>query len=175
MRQFALSAPDSAAPPAAVIPNGGVAMREQLNRSLRDAMRAKDLVAVRTLRLILAAVRDRDIAARGRGEAAISDVDILDLLAKMVRQREEATALYREGGRTDLAEQELAEIGVIRMFMPSALDPEAQKAAVASVVDELGAKGMRDMGRVMAELRRRYAGRMDFRSASQAVKDALAA
>ena len=150
-------------------------MREQLNRSLRDAMRAKDLVAVRTLRLILAAVRDRDIAARGRGEAAISDVDILDLLAKMVRQREEATALYREGGRTDLAEQERAEIGVIRAFMPSALDPEAQKAAVASVVDELGAKGMRDMGRVMAELRRRYAGRMDFRSASQAVKAALAA
>ena len=150
-------------------------MREQLNRSLRDAMRAKDLAAVRTLRLILAAVRDRDIAARGRGEGGISDVDILDLLAKMVRQREEAAVLYEEGGRTDLAEQERAEIVVIRTFMPSALDPEAQKAAVACVVDELGAKGMRDMGRVMAELRRRYAGRMDFRSASQAVKEALAA
>ena len=150
-------------------------MREQLNRSLRDAMRAKDPPAVRTLRLILAAIKDRDIAARGRGEDGISDVEVLELLGKMVRQREEAIALYEEGGRTDLAEQERAEIGVIRGFMPCALDPEAQRAAVASIVDELGAKGMRDMGRVMAELRRRYAGRMDFRSASQTVKDALAA
>ena len=151
-------------------------MRAQLNQALKDSMRAKDVMTLRTVRLILAAVKDRDIAARGQGNAdGIGDAEILALLDKMIRQREESSRQYEEAGRLDSAEEELREIAVIRSFLPARLDPDAQAAAVRAVVGDLGASGMRDMGRVMAELKRRYAGQMDFREISRTVKAALAA
>ncbi len=151
-------------------------MRAQLNEALKQSMRAKDVMTLRTVRLILAAVKDRDIAARGKGNAdGIGDTEIRDLLQKMIRQREESSRYYEEAGRLDSVEEELREIAVIRGFLPARLDPDAQVAAVNAVVYDLGASGMRDMGRVMAELKRRYAGQMDFGEISRTVKAALAA
>ncbi|MCY3981529.1 MAG: GatB/YqeY domain-containing protein [Alphaproteobacteria bacterium] len=151
-------------------------MRAQLNEALKQSMRAKDVMTLRTVRLILAAVKDRDIAARGKGNAdGIGDAEIRDLLQKMIRQREESSRYYEEAGRLDSVEEELREIAVIRGFLPARLDPDAQVAAVNAVVYDLGASGMRDMGRVMAELKRRYAGQMDFGEISRTVKAALAA
>ncbi len=151
-------------------------MRAQLNRAMKDAMRARDTVTLRTIRLILAAIKDRDIAARGQGNAdGIGDAEIRDLLDKMIRQREESSRFYEEAGRVESVEEELREIAVIRSFLPAPLDADAQLAAVQAVVGDLGASGMRDMGRVMAELKRRYAGQMDFGEVSRTVKAALAA
>jgi len=151
-------------------------MRAQFTQALKDAMRAKDVMAVRTIRLILAAIKDRDIAARGQGRAdGIDDAEIRDLLDKMIRQREEAARYYEEAGRLESVEEERSEIAVIRSFLPARLDPDAQAPAVIAVVDDLGASGMRDMGRVMAELKRRYAGRMEFGEGGRKVRAALAA
>jgi len=151
-------------------------MRAQLAQALKASMRAKDVMTLRTIRLILAAIKDRDIAARGQGRAdGIDDAEIRDLLDKMIRQREEAARYYEEAGRLESVEEERSEIAVIRSFLPARLDPDAQAAAVIAVVDDLGASGMRDMGRVMAELKRRYAGRMDFGEVGRKVRAALAA
>jgi len=151
-------------------------MRAHLAQALKASMRAKDVMTLRTIRLILAAIKDRDIAARGQGRAdGIDDAEIRDLLDKMIRQREEAARYYEEAGRLESVEEERAEIAVIRSFLPARLDPDAQAAAVIAVVDDLGASGMRDMGRVMAELKRRYAGRMDFGEVGRKVRAALAA
>jgi len=151
-------------------------MRAQLAQALKASMRAKDVMTLRTIRLILAAIKDRDIAARGQGRAdGIDDAEIRDLLDKMIRQREEAARYCEEAGRLESVEEERSEIAVIRSFLPARLDPDAQAAAVIAVVDDLGASGMRDMGRVMAELKRRYAGRMDFGEVGRKVRAALAA
>ncbi len=151
-------------------------MRVQLGQALKESMRAKDMMTLRTIRLILAAIKDRDIAARGQGRAdGIGDAEIRDLLDKMVRQREEAARYYEEAGRLESVEEERSEIAVIRRFLPAKLDADAQAAAVIAVVDDLGASGMRDMGRVMAELKRRYAGQMDFGEVGRKVRAALAA
>ncbi len=151
-------------------------MRVQLNEALKEAMRAKDVMTLRTVRLILAAIKDRDIAARGQGNAdGIGDAEIRELLDKMVRQREESAGYYEEAGRLDSVDEERREIAVIQRFLPAKLDPDAQIAAVNAVVGDLGASGMRDMGRVMAELKRRYPGQMDFGEISRTVKAALAA
>ncbi|MCY4501396.1 MAG: GatB/YqeY domain-containing protein [Alphaproteobacteria bacterium] len=151
-------------------------MRVQLNEALKESMRAKDVMTLRTVRLILAAIKDRDIAARGQGNAdGIGDAEIRELLDKMIRQREESARYYEEAGRLDSVDEECREIAVIQRFLPAKLDPDAQIAAVNAVVGDLGASGMRDMGRVMAELKRRYAGQMDFGEISRTVKAALAA
>lgn len=151
-------------------------MRAQLNEALKESLRAKDVMTLRTVRLILAAIKDRDIAARGQGNAdGIGDAEIRELLQKMVRQREESSRYYEEAGRLDSVDEERREIAVIQGFLPARLDPDAQIAAVNAVVGDLGASGMRDMGRVMAELKRRYAGQMDFGEISRTVKAALAA
>ncbi|MDE0406361.1 MAG: GatB/YqeY domain-containing protein [Alphaproteobacteria bacterium] len=151
-------------------------MRAQLNEALKESLRAKDVMTLRTVRLILAAIKDRDIAARGQGNAdGIGDAEIRELLQKMVRQREESSRYYEEAGRLDSVDEEKREITVIQGFLPAKLDPDAQIAAVNAVVGDLGASGMRDMGRVMAELKRRYAGQMDFGEISRTVKAALAA
>ncbi len=151
-------------------------MRAQLNEALKESLRAKDVMTLRTVRLILAAIKDRDIAARGQGNAdGIGDAEIRELLQKMVRQREESSRYYEEAGRLDSVDEERREIIVIQRFLPAKLDPDAQIAAVNAVVGDLGASGMRDMGRVMAELKRRYAGQMDFGEISRTVKAALAA
>lgn len=149
--------------------------RGQLNDALKDAMRAKDQCAVSTLRLILAALKDRDIAARGKGKGdGISDEEILDLLQKMVRQRRESIELYAKGGRQDLVDRETAEIGVINGFLPKQMTESEIAVVVQEVVDELEASTIKDMGRVMAALKVRFVGRMDFAKASAAVKKHLA-
>lgn len=149
-------------------------MRQRLNEALKSAMKARNERAVSTLRLILAALKDRDIAARGRGNTeGISDDDILSMLQTMIRQRRESIELYEQGGRLDLAEAEREEIAIIEGFLPRQMDEAAIRSAVEDVIAEIGAKGLKDMGRTMAELRSRYAGQMDFGKASGIVKAAL--
>ena len=149
--------------------------RSQLSDALKDAMRAKEACAVSTLRLILAALKDRDIAARGKGNSdGIGEGEILDLLQKMVRQRHEAIELYRKGGRQDLVDRETAQIEVIRRFLPKQMDEAEVQSAVQEVIAELEAATIKDMGRVMGALKERYAGRMDFAKASALVKAQLA-
>ena len=150
-------------------------LRTELSDALKDAMRAKEVRAVSTLRLILAALKDRDIAARGKGKSeGIGDDDILDLLQKMVRQRRESIELFEKGDRQDLADKEAEEIVVIQRFLPKQLDPEQIRGAVQEIIEELGAATIKDMGRVMAALKERYAGRMEFGKASALVKERLA-
>ncbi len=137
-------------------------------------MKGKDKLATSTLRLILAAVKDRDIAARSKGNAEdISDDDILGVLQTMVRQREESIKLYEQGERPELAKQEADEIEVIRRFLPEQMDDAAVTEAVGAAVDELDAGSLKDMGRIMSFLRERYAGRMDFGKASALAKQQL--
>ncbi len=149
--------------------------RSQLSDALKDAMRAKEACAVSTLRLILAALKDRDIAARGKGNSdGIGEGEILDLLQKMVRQRYEAIELYRKGDRQDLVDRETAEIEVIQRFLPKQMDEAEVQSAVQEVIAELEAATIKDMVRVMGALKERYAGRMDFAKASALVKAQLA-
>jgi uncharacterized protein YqeY len=149
--------------------------RSQLSDALKQAMKAKEACAVSTLRLILAALKDRDIAARGKGKSdGIGDDDILELLQKMVRQRRDSIELYVKGERQDLADREAAEIKVIEGFLPQQLDPDAVRDAIQEVIEELEATTIKDMGRVMAALKERYAGCMDFGKASALVKERLA-
>jgi uncharacterized protein len=149
-------------------------LRTRLNDALKSAMKAKDARAVSTVRLILAALKDRDIAARGKGNhEGIDDAEILQMLQTMVKQREESIALYEKGGRLELAQQEQEEIDIIRGYLPTQLSEAEIAAAVKEVVAELGATNLKDMGRTMAALRERYAGQMDFTKASSAVKAQL--
>lgn len=148
-------------------------MRDDINDSLKAAIKAQDKRRVGTLRLINAAIKDRDIAARTNGKDAVSDAEILEILAKMVKQRRESAATYDEAGRPELAAQELEEITIIEDFLPRQMDDEATAAAVKEVVAEIGAESLKDMGRTMAALKERYPGEMDFRKANQIVKDLL--
>jgi len=153
-----------------------MALRERLNESMKDAMRAKDQRRLGTIRLMLAALKDRDIANRTEeSREGISDDDILTLLAKMIKQREESAETYDKGGRPELAAAERQEITVIREFMPQQMGADEAKAAASAVIAELGAASMKDMGRVMAALKERFAGQMDFAKASATVKDLLSA
>ena len=139
-------------------------------------MKGREKRAVSTVRLILTAIKDRDIAARGNGNAdGISDQDILQVLQTMVRQRHESIALYEQGGRLELAEQEAEEIVIIESFLPERLDAAATEEAIRAVVGEIGASSIKDMGRTMAILRERFAGQIDFAKASAVVKAQLSA
>jgi uncharacterized protein YqeY len=150
-------------------------LRHQLNEALKEAQRARDGRAVSTLRLILAAIRDRDIAARAKGNTdGISEEEVMGLLRTMIRQRKESIGLYEQGGRLDLVESEQEEIDIIERFLPRQMTEQETRAAVDRVIGEIGASGLKDMGRTMAELRSRFAGRMDFAKASGIVKKALA-
>jgi uncharacterized protein YqeY len=150
-------------------------LREQLADTLKVAMKARDQVTVSTVRLILAALKDRDIATRGEDrEEGLSDDEILQMLTTMVRQRRESIALYEQGKRDDLAAREAAEIEVIGRFMPRQLDDAEMAAAITQVIDELGAMNLKDMGRTMGALKERYAGQMNFAKASGLVKQQLA-
>jgi uncharacterized protein YqeY len=151
-------------------------LREQINDSLKEAMKAKDQKRVGTLRLVNAALKDRDIAARTEtSRELLGDDEILSLLAKMIKQREDSIAAYDAGKRPELADAERAEIAVIREFMPKQMSAEDAKAAIAKVIADLGASSIKDMGKVMATLKERFAGQMDFAKASGAVKEALTA
>lgn len=149
-------------------------LRKRLNDTLKEVMMAKNQRAVSTVRLILAALKDRDIAARGRGEPdGVGEADIFSMLQTMVRQRQESIELYEKGGRPELAAQEREEITIIEGFLPKAMTAQETDAAVAEVLGEVGATCIKDMGRAMAELRARYAGRMDFAKVSAVVKSKL--
>ena len=149
-------------------------LRERLREELKLATLARDQHKLSTLRLILAALKDRDIAARGNGHTdGVSDDEILQLLTKMVKQRRESIRLYEQGGRIDLAGREAEEIAIIETFLPRQLDADEIAAAIAEVIADVGAKGLKDMGPTMAALKQRYAGRMDFAKAGQLVKQRL--
>ena len=153
-----------------------MALREQLNNAVKEAMKARDQKRLGTLRLVQSALKDRDIANRTEeSRAGISDDEILSLLAKLIKSREDSVVLYEQGNRPELAAAERAEIAVIREFMPQQMDEAAAKAAIAGVIGEVGAASMTDMGKVMAALKERFAGQMDFSKASAAVKDLLSA
>lgn len=150
-------------------------IREKVTVALKDAMKAKDTARLSTLRLISAAIKDRDIAARSEGgEEGVSDADVLAILAKMVKQRVESAQVYEDGGRLELAEKEREEIGVIEGFLPRQLADEEVTAAIDAAITESGAQGLRDMGKVMGALKAKYTGQMDFGAVGPRVKDRLA-
>ncbi len=149
-------------------------LRQRLTDALKVAQKRRAVVEVATLRLILAALKDRDIAARTKGDAnPIDDDGLLRLLQTMVKQRNEAIALYEQGGRLELAERERDEIAVIETYLPRQLDEAEIEAAVRQVIEDTGASGLKNMGATMAELRRRHAGSMNFAKASDMVKREL--
>lgn len=149
-------------------------LRAKIQDATKEAMRARDQVRLSTLRLIGAAIKDREIALRGEaGQAELAPEDITALLSRMVRQRQESARAYEEGGRLELAERETQEIAIIQEFLPRQLDPAEVAAAIDRAVADLGAASVRDMGRVMATLRERHAGQMDFGAAGALVKSRL--
>lgn len=149
-------------------------MRDRINAEMKQAMRDKDRDRLATIRLINAAIKDRDIAARSEGNTdGIKDEDILAVLAKMVKQRLDSAKIYEEAGRLELAEKERAEIGVIQDFLPKQLSDGELREAVQKAIDETGATSIRDMGRVMGMLKKNHAGQMDFGKAGGAVKELL--
>ena len=152
-----------------------MSLRQKLNDAMKEAMKAKDAKRLATVRLVLAALKDRDIAARTEtSRDLLGDDEILSLLAKMIKQREESAIAFDAGKRPELAAGEREEIVIIREFMPKQLGEDEAKAAVRAVIAELGAGSMKDMGKVMAALKERYAGQMDFGKAGGIVKAALA-
>ena len=148
-------------------------IRETLSNAQKDAMKAKDTARLSTVRLILAAIKDKDIANRGLGKEQASEDEILQLLAKMIKQREESVKIYIDGGRPELADKEREEITVIQGFMPEQLSKEKVREICVAIVAELGAQGLKDMGKCVAALRERYAGQMDFAKASAILKELL--
>jgi uncharacterized protein len=150
-----------------------MSLRDQFMETLKTSMKAGDKPRVSTIRLIQAALKDRDIDARGQGKGQLTDDDILALLQKMVKQRQESIAIYAQAGRQELADGEQAEVDIISGFLPKQMDEAATKAAIAAAVAEAGAGSMKDMGKVVAVLKAKYTGQMDFAKASQMVKAAL--
>lgn len=148
-------------------------MRETIDAALKDALKTQDKRRISTLRLIRAAIQDRDIVHRGAGKDPVTDEEIMQILSKMVKQREESAKAFEDGGRLELAAQERDEIAIIRDFMPRQLAEEQVKKACQQVVAEIGAEGLRDMGRCMNALKEKYAGQMDFSKASGIVKGLL--
>ena len=152
-----------------------MALRESFTELMKAAMKAGDKRRTGTLRMITAALKDRDIEARGLGKEPLSDDDILGLLQKMVKQRQESLTIYEQAGRTELATQEREEIEIIMGFMPKQMDEAEMTAAIKTIIAETGAASVKDMGKVMAVMKERFAGQMDFAKASGAVKGLLSA
>jgi len=154
-------------------------MRDRLSQATKDAMKAQDKQRLSTLRLISAALKDRDIAARvdekgvSSGRDKITDQEFASLLQKMIKQRRDSITAFEQGGRQELAKQEAAEIAVIEEFLPKQMGDAEAAAAIAAVIKEVGAASQKDMGKVMAALKARYAGQMDFGKASGQVKALL--
>jgi uncharacterized protein YqeY len=148
-------------------------MRARITQDVKDAMKAGDKARLSTLRLITAAIKDREIGVGGQAPIEVGDTEVVAILQKMVKQRRESVDTYEKAGRTDLADQEKAEITVIEHYLPKQMDEAGVKAAVAALVAELGAAGPKDMGRVMGALKERFAGQMDFGKASGVLKELL--
>jgi hypothetical protein len=149
-------------------------LRDDINNALKEAMKAGDKRRVSTLRLVNSALKNADIEARGQGKGPLSDDELLGLLQKMIKQRHESVELYEKGGRDELAEQEREEIAIIAAYLPQQMSDAEMRAAIEAAVAETGAAGMRDMGKVMAALKARHSGKMDFAKASALVKARLA-
>ena len=149
-------------------------LKERVNVALKDAMKAKDAMRLSTLRLINAAIKDRDIALRGENsDEGVGDADVLQILGKMVKQRNESARAYDEGGRLDLAERERSEITVIEEFLPKKLSEDETAAAIDRAISKTGASSIRDMGKVMGELKAKFTGQMDFGKVGPMVKSRL--
>jgi len=148
-------------------------MREQISEALKTALKSGDKQRASTLRMVNAAIQDRDIANRGSGKGPAGEDEILQILTKMVKQRQESAKAFEDGKRPELAAQENAEIAIISDFLPSQMDEGEAKAAIGQAIRDTGAAGVRDMGKVMAELKAKHAGRMDFGKASGWVKELL--
>lgn len=150
--------------------------RAEINNALKEAMKNKDQLAVATIRLIVAAMKDRDIAARGTGNAdGIGDAEILSMMQSMIKQRIESTEIYIKANRPELAEQEKAEIEVIKRFLPQQMSEAEVRAKVDGLIAELGVKDIKEMGKVMNELKARYAGQLDMGKASGIIREKLSA
>ena len=148
-------------------------LRDEINNAVKEAMKARDECKLSTLRMVNSTIKNADIEARGQGKPPLSDADLLSVLQKMIKQRQEAVELYDKGGRAELAAQERDEIAVISAYLPRQMPDEDVKAAIASVIAETQASGMKDMGKVIGALKAKYAGQMDFGKASGMVKAAL--
>jgi uncharacterized protein len=149
-------------------------LRQNVNDAMKQAMKTQDKLKLSTLRLVNAAIKNADIEARSGGKGPLADEELLGLLQKMIKQRQESVELYDKGGRAELADQERAEIEIIKAFLPQQMSEAEAKAAIAEVIKQTGAQGMKDMGKVMAALKQGYAGRMNFGEASGLVKSLLA-
>ena len=149
-------------------------LRPRLTDSLKAAMKSRNERSVSTLRLILAALKDRDIAAKGKGNKdGISDDEVLGLLQSMIKQRRDSIEMYEKGGRSELARKEAEEITIIEGFLPKQMSEDETTAAIAEIIADVGAETLKDMGKTMAALKEKYAGRMDFSKASAVVKERL--
>ena len=149
-------------------------MRDILDKSLKDAMRARDTQKISTIRLINAAIKDRDIAIRSEDNLeGVSDEEILSILSKMIKQRKESAKQYEEGGRLELAQQEFEEIEIIENFLPRQLDLNETEQIVKKIILEINANSIRDMGKVMSLLKENYSGKMDFGKAGVVAKELL--
>ena len=149
-------------------------LRTRLTDTLKTSMKARNERSVSTLRLILAAIKDQDIAARGKGDKeGLTDDQILSLLQSMIKQRRESIKLYEQGGRMELAQREAEEIGVIEDFLPEQMSDEEMATVITGIIGEVGATSLKDMGKAMGALKEQYAGRMDFAKASALVKERL--
>jgi uncharacterized protein YqeY len=151
-------------------------LRDEITDALKTAMKAGDKRRVSTLRLIAAAIKDRDIQGRTQGpDAGVADPQIVEVLAKMVKQRQESLEIYEKAGRDDLAQQEREEIVIIQSYMPKQLSDEEVKSVIAAIIKDVGAASLKDMGKVMSALKTHYAGQMDFAKAGATVKAMLSA
>jgi uncharacterized protein len=150
-----------------------MSLRDKLMDDVKTAMKAGEKTRLSTIRLIQAALKDKDIEARGQGKGQLTDEDVLSLMQKMVKQRQESLAIYQKAGRNELAAGEQAEIDVINAYLPKQMDESGISAAIAAIVADTGAASMKDMGKVVGALKAKYAGQMDFAKASQMVKSAL--
>jgi uncharacterized protein YqeY len=148
-------------------------LRDAINNAVKDAMKAKEERKLSTLRMMNSTIKNADIDARGQGKPPLSDEDLLGVFQKMIKQRQESVELYEKGGRAELAAQERDEIAVIQAYLPKQMSDDDVKAAIAAVIKETGAASMKDMGKVVAGLKAKYAGQMDFAKASGLVKAAL--
>jgi uncharacterized protein YqeY len=149
-------------------------LRDDINNAVKDAMRAKDERKLSTLRMVNSTIKNADIDARGQGKPPLSDADLLGVFQKMIKQRQESVELYDKGGRAELANQEREEIAIIQAYLPKQMSEADVKAAIAAVIAETNAAGIKDMGKVIGVLKTKYAGQMDFGKASGLVKAALA-
>ena len=148
-------------------------MRDDINNAVKEAKKAKDERKLATLRMVNATIKNADIEARGAGKPPLSDADLLGVFQKMIKQRQEAVELYDKGGRAELAAQEREEIAIISAYLPKQMSDDEVKQAIAGIISETGAAGIKDMGKVIGALKTKYAGQMDFGKASGLVKAAL--